>query len=85
MENVKELADVPRYVLIHSFGKHKHPGDGLWYATDQICPWCVYYAFAGHYFVTAQEALQYAAGRGFIPVDMIDRIKQNLYERGLIE
>ena len=84
MENVKELADIPRYVLVHSFGKHKHPGDGLWYAADQIRPWCVYYAFAGHYFQTVDQALRYAAKRRFIRSDMIDKIKNNLTERGII-
>ena len=81
----KELSDVPTYQHVHSFMRTRYPGDGFWYCAKQVRPWCVSYGYAGHYFVTAQEALQYAAGRGFIPVDMIDRIKQNLYERGLIE
>ena len=81
---VKELADVPPYQLVHSFGKPKHPGDGIWYAADQVRPWCVYYAFAGHYFQTVDQALQYAADRGFIRADMIEKIRNNLNERGIL-
>ena len=84
MDNVRELANIPRYVLVHGFGKTKHPGDGIWYAADQVRPWCVYFAFAGHYFQTVDQALQYAALRGFIHTDMIGKIKANLTERGYV-
>ena len=81
---VKDLADVPPYQLVHSFGMHKHTGDGLWYAADQIRPWCVYYAFAGHYFPTVDQALRYAADRGFIRSDALEKIKNYLNERGFL-
>ena len=82
MQNVKNLADIPHYTLVHSFGKPKHPGDGIWYAADQVRPWCIYYAYSGHYFTHLLDALQYAVERKFIPAYMIGGIEQNLQDRG---
>lgn len=82
---VKQLADVHYYQFVHSLQKTKYPGDGFWYCKEQIKPWCVYRCFSGHYFDTLDEALKYAAGRKFISYDMVQRIKINLQERGIVD
>ena len=81
----EQIADVPEYHHVHSFQKTKYPGDGFWYCKKQVKPWCVYRCFSGHYFDTLDEALEYAAGRKFIPYDMVQGIKANLIERGIVD
>ena len=73
------------YRYVHGFKKNRFPGDGFWYCKDQVLPWRVRYAGGGHYFSTMSEALRYAAGRGFITYDMMQRIRLNLEERGIAE
>ena len=82
---VRQLADVPDYQLVHSFKRTKFPHDGFYYCHEEVKPWCVYYACAGHYFDTLTEALQYAAKSKFITYDMVERIRINLIERGIID
>ena len=81
---VKQLSDVPSYQLVHSFEKTRYPGDGFWYCAEQVRPWCVRYAHSGCYFETISEALRYAADRKFIHADMIEKIRNNLNERGIL-
>ena len=81
-ETIKDLSKVPAYQLVHGFKRAQFPGDGFWYDRDQVKPWCVYFAHSGHYFVTMIEALQYAAQRKFIPVNMMESIANNLQSKG---
>ena len=71
-----------KYKYIHGFRKNKYPADGFYYCRDQALPWCVYYAYNGHYFEKMMPALRYAAYRKFITMDMIDIIRIRLEEGG---
>ena len=90
MQRETQDLDDLKYTYVHGFQRERYPdrgylGDGFWYGPDQVKPWCVRRAFAGHYFLTVQEALKYAAQRKFISLDMVDIIRIRLEDRGIIE
>lgn len=73
---VKQLADV-RYRLIFE-KRYRNSWVSISFCNDEFMPWVVSYRGSGHYFKSAEAAVAYAAGRGFIKYTEIEAVLSSI-------